>query len=54
VPPGLIGLFLLLALAASVALYHGVERPAQRIVNRWFDRRFPPRQAVSSGASAFS
>jgi peptidoglycan/LPS O-acetylase OafA/YrhL len=54
VAPGLIGLFLLLTLTASVALYHGVERPAQRALNRLFDRRFAPRQTVSSGASAFS
>ncbi|WP_034161386.1 acyltransferase family protein [Sphingomonas sp. ERG5] len=33
VPPVLIGLFLLLVLASSVALYHLVERPAQRWVN---------------------
>lgn len=39
VAPPLIGLFLLLTLAASVALYHGVERPAQRWLNRAFDRR---------------
>ena len=30
VPPALIALYLLLVLVASVALYHGVERPAQR------------------------
>jgi peptidoglycan/LPS O-acetylase OafA/YrhL len=54
VPLGLIGLFLLLTLLASVALYHGVERPAQRALNRLFDRRLAPSQTVSSGASAFS
>ena len=37
VPPGLIALYLTLVLASSVALYHWVERPAQRWVNarRW-------------------
>jgi peptidoglycan/LPS O-acetylase OafA/YrhL len=34
VPPVLIALFLALVLAASIALYHLVERPAQRWVNR--------------------
>ena len=43
VPPGLVGLFLLLTLLASVALYHGVERPAQRWLNRLFDRRLERR-----------
>ncbi|QNQ07575.1 acyltransferase family protein [Sphingomonas alpina] len=33
VSPALIGLFLMLVLASSVALYHLVERPAQRWVN---------------------
>jgi peptidoglycan/LPS O-acetylase OafA/YrhL len=33
VPPGLIGLFLAMVLASSVALYHLVERPAQKWVN---------------------
>lgn len=39
VPPVLIGVFLLLTFLASVALYHAVERPAQRALNRLFDRR---------------
>ncbi|HYI41437.1 MAG TPA: acyltransferase [Allosphingosinicella sp.] len=39
VPPALIGLFLVLTFIASVALYHGVERPAQKALNRLFDRR---------------
>lgn len=39
VSPALIGFFLLLTFLASVALYHGVERPAQRALNRRFDRR---------------
>jgi len=44
VPPVLISFFLLLTFLASVALYHGVERPAQRALNRLFDRRLsrPP------------
>ena len=33
IPPVLIGLYLALVLAASVALYHLVERPAQRWIN---------------------
>jgi peptidoglycan/LPS O-acetylase OafA/YrhL len=35
VPPLLIALFLALVLASSIALYHLVERPAQRAINRW-------------------
>lgn len=38
VPLPLIGLFLVLVLAASVALHHLVERPAQRRLNRAFDQ----------------
>ena len=38
--PPLIALYLLLVLIASAALYHGVERPAQR----WLNRLFLPRQ----------
>ncbi len=37
VPLPLLGLFLLLTLAASVLLFHLVERPAQRGLNRAFD-----------------
>jgi peptidoglycan/LPS O-acetylase OafA/YrhL len=37
IPLPLLGLFLLLALVASAALYHGVERPAQRLLNRAYD-----------------
>jgi peptidoglycan/LPS O-acetylase OafA/YrhL len=37
VPLPLLGLFLLMTLLASVALYHGVERPAQRLLNRAYD-----------------
>lgn len=36
-PPALLGLFLASTLAASILLYHGVERPAQRALNRSFD-----------------
>jgi peptidoglycan/LPS O-acetylase OafA/YrhL len=43
VPPALVGLFLLLTFIASVALYHGIERPAQRGLNRLFDRRLERR-----------
>ncbi|MBM3928705.1 MAG: acyltransferase [Sphingomonadales bacterium] len=35
VPPPLIALYLAMVLAASVVLYHGVERPAQRAINGW-------------------
>lgn len=35
VPPLLIAPFLALVLASSIALYHLVERPAQRAINRW-------------------
>ncbi len=48
VSPPLIGLFLLLTLAASAALYHGVERPAQRGLNRLFDRRPERRTALAA------
>ncbi|HEU0097796.1 MAG TPA: acyltransferase [Allosphingosinicella sp.] len=48
VPPALIGLFLLMTFAASVVLYHGVERPAQRGLNRLFDRRLSRRPTLSA------
>ncbi len=48
VPPALIGLFLVLTFLASVALYHGVERPAQRALNRLFDRRLARRPVLSA------
>lgn len=44
----LILLFLLLTLAASMALYHGVERPAQRLLNRLFDRRLARRAVLAA------
>ena len=50
VPPALVGLFLLLTFLASAALYHGVERPAQRALNRWFDRRLSPAFRGRGGA----
>jgi len=37
--PPLLGLFLAMTLAASAALYHGVERPAQRALNALAGRR---------------
>ena len=43
VPPLLIGLYLLLVLFSSAALYRFVERPAQRLINHW---RWPRRQAL--------
>jgi peptidoglycan/LPS O-acetylase OafA/YrhL len=43
VPPLVVAAYLLLVLAASVALYHLVERPAQRSVNAW---RWPRRTAA--------
>jgi peptidoglycan/LPS O-acetylase OafA/YrhL len=46
VSPPLIGFFLLLTFAASAMLYHGVERPAQRALNRLFDRRFSRQPAL--------
>lgn len=48
VPPALAGLFLVLTFLASVALYHGVERPAQRALNRLFDRRMARRPVLSA------
>ncbi|HYW16547.1 MAG TPA: acyltransferase [Allosphingosinicella sp.] len=48
VPPVMVGLFLLLTFLASVALYHGVERPAQRGLNRLFDRRLGRRRVLSA------
>ncbi|MGZ8998196.1 MAG: acyltransferase family protein [Allosphingosinicella sp.] len=53
VPLPLIGLFLLLMMAASIALHHLVERPAQRHLNRLFDQalkvRGSPRHSPSAG-----
>lgn len=37
VPLAILGGFLLLTLAASVILHHGVELPGQRLLNRFFD-----------------
>jgi peptidoglycan/LPS O-acetylase OafA/YrhL len=52
VSPTLIGLFLVLTFAASVALYHGVERPAQRALNRMFDRQSSPSPAFRGRGGA--
>jgi peptidoglycan/LPS O-acetylase OafA/YrhL len=46
--PLLLGLFLLLTLLSSVGLYHGVERPAQRALNRAFARRREPPRVFSA------
>jgi peptidoglycan/LPS O-acetylase OafA/YrhL len=46
VPPVLIALYLAMVLASSVALYHLVERPAQRWVNRL---KLPSRSREGSG-----
>ncbi len=48
VPPLLAGLYLLLTFLASAALCHGVERPAQRALNRLFDRRVERRPVLSA------
>lgn len=49
VPAGQVMLFLVLVLGASVLLYHGVERPAQRAINavRWRRRARMDRPAAS-------
>ncbi len=52
VPLHLIGLFLVLTLAASVALHHFVERPAQRRLNRTFDKLMRPRAPPERSAPA--
>jgi peptidoglycan/LPS O-acetylase OafA/YrhL len=53
-PLGHLALFLLLTFCASVALFHGIERPAQRALNNRFDRWAraapAPRPAVEQGA----
>ncbi|QAY76529.1 acyltransferase [Sphingosinicella sp. BN140058] len=48
--PALFGLYLLLTLAASIILFHGVERPAQRALCNIFDRR--ARRPVSVAIAA--
>ncbi|MEH3159109.1 MAG: acyltransferase [Sphingomonas taxi] len=47
VPPALIALYLALVLAASVVLYHRVERPAQRRINHDPDGTRPTVRALS-------
>lgn len=42
VPLALIALYLAIVLASSVWLFHGVERPAQRLLNNWKVRDPPP------------
>jgi peptidoglycan/LPS O-acetylase OafA/YrhL len=39
IAPPLLGLYFLLTLAASILLFHGVERPGQRLMMRLFERR---------------
>lgn len=46
VPLPLLGLFLLIVLAASAALYHGFELPAQK----WMNRRGPRAARIALGA----
>ena len=51
--PWVITLYMLLVLAASAALYHGVERPAQRwILRRWKQRTVRPEPVEGRAASA--
>jgi peptidoglycan/LPS O-acetylase OafA/YrhL len=58
VPPALIAAYLLLVLFASAVLYHGVERPAQRVILQYWKRfrdgspvvsRGPPAKAEAQG-----
>lgn len=48
VPLPLLGLYLLMTLGASVLLYHGVEKPAQRAINRLVETRLARRGAVAA------
>ena len=50
VPLPLLGLFLLLVLAASAALHHQLERPAQRRLNRAIDAWAPAPQPAARSA----
>jgi peptidoglycan/LPS O-acetylase OafA/YrhL len=51
--PWVIALYLLLVLAASAALYHGVERPGQRLIlKRWKRRTVRPEPVEGRAASA--
>jgi peptidoglycan/LPS O-acetylase OafA/YrhL len=51
-PPWVIAAYLLLVLAASALLYHGVERPAQRwILKRWIGRTSRAPLAVRTSTS---
>ena len=49
IPPGLVALYLGLVLAASILLYHAVERPAQRWVMRWPQMRAPRLEGARTG-----
>lgn len=46
VPLALIALYLAMVLASSVWLFHGVERPAQRLLNNWKVRAPSPNSAA--------
>lgn len=48
VPPPLIALYLLMVLGASLALFHGIERPAQRLLNGMTARPRPRERAVTA------
>ena len=52
VPPGLIAAFLLFEVVASAALYHGVERPAQKAIRRWWAGKRKPEESGAPAASA--
>lgn len=47
--PALIALYLAIVLTASILLYHGVERPAQRWINRWSPVRTPRWSGARTG-----
>ena len=49
IPPVLIGLYLAMVLGCSIALYHLVERPAQKWVNAVTSRAAAPREALGLG-----
>jgi peptidoglycan/LPS O-acetylase OafA/YrhL len=51
--PWVIGFYLLLVLAASAVLYHGVERPAQKwLLKRWKSHTVRPEPVEGQAASA--
>ncbi|VVT23640.1 Peptidoglycan/LPS O-acetylase OafA/YrhL, contains acyltransferase and SGNH-hydrolase domains [Sphingomonas sp. EC-HK361] len=49
IPPAYVALYLALVLTASIVLYHGVERPAQRWINRWSPVRAPHWSGARTG-----